>query len=355
MVNQTITQLPTPPSTTDVVNFNDRADNFLAAIPTFVTQANTVIGQINSTETNINSKESSATNAAGTATTQAGIATTKASEASASATAAYNAQLAAEAVFDNFDDKYLGAKATAPTVDNDGNTLVTGALYFRTTAPKGIYVYDAELSAWSIFSYIPTSHGTLSGRSDAGSHPMDAITGLIEALLAKAPLSSPSLTGTPTAPTQASTDNSTRIATTAFVKALLVSASQTVSGLIEIATNAEVQAGTDTVKAITPAGLFSAYANNKTANGYTKLPNGLIIQWGSITISGTGTITGTITFPLAFPNALRSIAGSLNGSYTVGTGSDSGLAFYSETLSAVTCKIGYAYQNTVVRWIAIGY
>lgn len=184
MVNQTITQLPTPPSTTDVVNFNDRADNFLAAIPTFVTQTNTVIEQINSTETNINSKESSATNAAGTATTQAGIATTKASEASASATAAYNAQLAAEAVFDNFDDKYLGAKATAPTVDNDGNPLVTGALFFKTTAPKGIYVYDAELSAWSIFSYIPTSHGTLSGRSDADSHPMSAITGL-DALLSQ--------------------------------------------------------------------------------------------------------------------------------------------------------------------------
>lgn len=185
MVNQTITQLPTPPSTTDVVNFNDRADNFLAAMPTFVTQTNTVIEQINSTETNINSKESSATSAASTATIQAGIATTKASEANASATAAYNAQLAAEAVFDSFDDKYLGAKATAPTVDNDGNTLVTGALYFRTTAPKGIYVYDAELSAWSIFSYIPTSHGTLSGRSDADSHPMSAITGLVEALADK--------------------------------------------------------------------------------------------------------------------------------------------------------------------------
>lgn len=66
-INQTITQLPTPPSTTDVVNFNDRADNFLAAIPTFVTQANTVIEQINSTETNINSKEASATNSANSA------------------------------------------------------------------------------------------------------------------------------------------------------------------------------------------------------------------------------------------------------------------------------------------------
>lgn len=114
------------------------------------------------------------------------FATTKASEASASATAAYNAQLAAEAVFDNFDDKYLGAKATEPTVDNDGNALVTGALFFKTTAPKGIYVYDAELSAWSIFSHIPTFHGALSGRSDADSHPMSAITGLDDLLSQKA-------------------------------------------------------------------------------------------------------------------------------------------------------------------------
>ena len=30
-----------------------------------------------------------------------------------------------------FDDRYLGAKSSAPTVDNDGDALITGALYFQ--------------------------------------------------------------------------------------------------------------------------------------------------------------------------------------------------------------------------------
>lgn len=46
---------------------------------------------------------------------------------------------------DNFDDRYLGPKTSAPTLDNDGNTLVIGALYFDTTSGK-MRVYTA--SGW---------------------------------------------------------------------------------------------------------------------------------------------------------------------------------------------------------------
>ena len=71
------------------------------------------------------SATSSATSAS-TSTTQAGISTTKASEAAASAASA-------AASFDSFDDRFLGAKSSDPTVDNDGATLLDGALYFDTT------------------------------------------------------------------------------------------------------------------------------------------------------------------------------------------------------------------------------
>jgi hypothetical protein len=37
--------------------------------------------------------------------------------------------------FDNFDDRYLGAKTSDPSVDNDGNALVAGALYFNSMLP----------------------------------------------------------------------------------------------------------------------------------------------------------------------------------------------------------------------------
>ena len=71
----------------------------------------------------------------------ASAASTSASNASSSASAAASAQSAAEsardatlAAYDSFDDRYLGAKSTAPTLDNDGNTLIAGTLYFDTVA-----------------------------------------------------------------------------------------------------------------------------------------------------------------------------------------------------------------------------
>jgi hypothetical protein len=45
---------------------------------------------------------------------------------------------------------------------------------------------------------------------------------LVADLAAKAPLASPALTGTPTAPTQTALDNSTKLATTAYVDAAIV-------------------------------------------------------------------------------------------------------------------------------------
>lgn len=50
--------------------------------------------------------------------------------------AAENARDAAQLAYDNFDDRYLGPKASDPTLDNDGNALVTGALYFNTTSSE---------------------------------------------------------------------------------------------------------------------------------------------------------------------------------------------------------------------------
>jgi hypothetical protein len=80
-------------------------------------------------------------------------------------------------------------------------------------------------------------------------------------------LSSPALTGTPTAPTAVSGTNTTQIATTAFAKSEITA---TVSG-----------------------------ANvSLSANGYQKLPSGLIIQWGNLAV-GSST---TVNFNIAFPN-----------------------------------------------------
>ena len=53
------------------------------------------------------------------------------SGAAASASNAASSATAAAASYDSFDDRYLGAKTSDPSVDNDGNALLTGALYWN--------------------------------------------------------------------------------------------------------------------------------------------------------------------------------------------------------------------------------
>jgi|688.fasta_scaffold51712_3 hypothetical protein len=66
-----------------------------------------------------------------------------------SATAAAASATAAEAAYDSFDDRYLGAKSSAPSVDNDGNALITGAIYWNSTTNQ---MFAWTGSAWGSIS-----------------------------------------------------------------------------------------------------------------------------------------------------------------------------------------------------------
>ena len=83
--------------------------------------------------TNAAASEAAAANSANTANTHKNTAETHKNDAETAKTAAEAAQAAAETKLDNFDDRFLGAKASDPSVDNDGNALLTGAIYFNTT------------------------------------------------------------------------------------------------------------------------------------------------------------------------------------------------------------------------------
>lgn len=66
--------------------------------------------------------------------TQIAAITADVTAAQASAVAAAASASAAAASFNSFHDIYLGAKASDPTLDNDGNALQTGAIYWNTTS-----------------------------------------------------------------------------------------------------------------------------------------------------------------------------------------------------------------------------
>ena len=141
-------------------------------------------------------------------------------------------------------DTLLGAKAalaspsltgtpTAPTAAAATNTTQIATTAFVQTALAGLgtgdmlkSVYDttnngkvdvaelAEAVAWTSVTGKPSSFTPA-----AHTHVTSEVTGLDTALAAKAPLASPALTGTPTAPTAVAGTNSTQLATTAFVAA----------------------------------------------------------------------------------------------------------------------------------------
>ena len=119
--------------------------------------ATSASGSATTATTKASEAATSATNAASSATSAASSATTATTKASEASTSATNAA----ASYDDFDDRYLGAKSSDPTVDNDGDALVTGALYFNTSSNE-MKVYTG--SAWSVIA--PT--GTMSSFTLAG-------------------------------------------------------------------------------------------------------------------------------------------------------------------------------------------
>lgn len=134
-----------------------------------------------------------------------------------------------------------------------------------------------------------------------------------------APKASPALTGSPTAPTQGTSDNSTKIATTAFVRNLInqFKTDGTLGGIV---------------------------GGSLTQNGWVKFSNGLILQWG---ILSNVQQSITINFPISFVNNIFSITASHATSQyedlVITTISKTGAVFY-----------GRGVQQGQTRYIAIG-
>jgi hypothetical protein len=124
-----------------------------SAASTSATNASNSASTATTQATNASNSATAASTSASNASTSASAASTSASNAATAQSAAESARDATLAAYDSFDDRYLGAKSSAPTLDNDGNALVGGALYFDTVS-QGMKVYTG--SAW-VDAYVPGS------------------------------------------------------------------------------------------------------------------------------------------------------------------------------------------------------
>lgn len=122
-----------------------------------------------------------------------------------------------------------------------------------------------------------------------------------------------------------------------------------------LANAAEAQGFSNALKLLTPDTLDEALkGSNQTlsANGYQRLPGGIIVQWGSaLTIAGG---TATFTYPIAFPTAALSTLSNVNGgnfslsSAAPGLTNTVSTAYISNTGAA-------AAAGLTVRFLVIGH
>jgi hypothetical protein len=89
-------------------------------------------------------------------------------------------------------------------------------------------------------------------------------------------------------------------------------------------------------------------ANDEKGSGYSGLTNGMVLEWGSMSLSQNA--TGSVTFPLAFPNAclVVSLQGTIDNSYYT-----NGIAVKSRSASGFSYELEGNAQT--VYWMAIGY
>jgi hypothetical protein len=120
-----------------------------ASATTSATNAAASASAASTSASNASTSASNASTSASNASSSASAASTSASNAATAQTAAEAARDSALSAYDNFDDRYLGPKASDPTLDNDGNALLAGSLYYNTVVPEmRLYTGSAWVAAY---------------------------------------------------------------------------------------------------------------------------------------------------------------------------------------------------------------
>ncbi|EPB8933491.1 phage tail protein [Escherichia coli] len=272
-------------------------------------------------------------------------------------------------------------KAPTPAAGNNTTQVATTAFV------------QAALTA--LINGAPATLDTLKEIAVAINNDPKFSTTINNALALKAPLSSPALTGTPTAPTAAQSVNNTQIATTAFVKSAIAAMVGSAPAALDTLNELAAALGNDPNFATTMlnalagkqpldntltnlsgkdvAGLLAYLGLGELSlagtasgviglNGYVTIPliisgsrRTLIIQWGQARFGGSGgEDAGYLNdFPFAFPSACYGMIVSHVGHTPSGAGILSASAITSNQFRGFS-SIATAANAVLGRYIAIG-
>lgn len=354
-------------ASTSATNAANSATSASTSASSASTSATNAASSASSASTSASAASTSATNAASSASSASTSATNAASSASAAATSETNAATSAAsaaASYDSFDDRYLGAKASDPTLDNDGNALLTGALYWNTTSTK-MRVYSG--TAWGDVS-ASTSFAvqTFSGTGSQTAFTLTSSPGSANALFVyisgvrQTPGTDYTLSGSTLTFTSAPASGTNNILTVG------VSAHD-----IGVPSDGTVTTPKIADAAVTPAKLDRAYAELAAAQSFTKAQRGAVVALSdgatitpdfslgnnfSVTLGGNRTLAnpsnltagqhgvivitqdGTGSRTLAFGSNWKFAAGAAPTLTTTASAVDV-LAYYVESSSRITARL----------------
>lgn len=129
---------------------------------------------------------------------------------------------------------------------------------------------------------------------------------------------------------------------------VVIGGNTTISGNTTI--NSTLAAGNTTItgSASVSTNTFNLGSSSLTANGYTYLPNGLIMQWGDVVANTT---SGNVTFAVAFPTAILQSVCTSNSQVQ----GEVGIEAQSTTGLQLRCESTSNPASILVRYLAIGY